>query len=50
MDETREQGFDEVAYGTADNELIRLGIKIGKLNVLTGILNYGFIPVEEDNG
>jgi hypothetical protein len=38
-----------MSYGSGDNELIRLGLKIGKINSLTGIINMTFIPQEEEN-
>jgi hypothetical protein len=47
--EDRELGFEEMSYGSGDNELIRLGLKIGKINSLTGIINMTFIPQEEEN-
>jgi len=46
--ELREFGFDEVAYGADDDELVRLGIKLGKLNALTAIINFTFIPEKEE--
>lgn len=47
--EEREIGFEEVSYGTDVSDVIRLGIKIGKVNSLTGIINLGFIPDEDDD-
>lgn len=47
--EIREVGFEEVSYGGEDDRLLQLGMKIGKLNALTGIINFGFIPQEDDN-
>ncbi len=45
--EMREEGFIEASYGGEDNSLIHLGIKLGKINALTGVLNYNFIPKED---
>lgn len=44
----REEGFEEVSYGGEDDRLLQLGMKIGKLNALTGMINLTFIPEEED--
>lgn len=49
MREDREAGMEEVSYGANDDELVRLGIKIGKVNNLTGIINLTFIPQEDTN-
>lgn len=47
--EERELGFNEISYGSEDNNLILLGVKLGKINALTGIMNYSFIPQEEED-
>lgn len=49
LKEDREEGFVEVSGGADDNDLIRLGIRLGKVNAMTVILNYGFIPEEDEN-
>lgn len=49
LKEDREIGFEEISYGGEDNNLIYLGVKLGKINALTGIINYSFIPQEEPN-
>jgi hypothetical protein len=46
--EIREEGYEEASYGT-DDMLIQLGIKLGKINALTGVINLRFIPEEEEN-
>lgn len=46
--EWREEAFTEVSTGSDDHDLIRLGIKIGKVNSLTGMIKLGFIPEEEE--
>ena len=46
--EMREIGYEEAAYGGEDSNLIYLGVKLGKINALTGIINFGFIPEEEE--
>lgn len=45
----REDGFNEISVGGEDNELLRLGVKLGKINAITIMINYGFIPQEDDN-
>ncbi len=50
LTESREYGFEEVSYGGEDNNLVYLGIKLGKINALTGVINLTFIPQEEPNG
>lgn len=47
--EVREEGFKEISYGGDDSALLTLGAKIGKINCLTAIINFGFIPEEEEN-
>lgn len=46
--EIREEGYEEASYGSQDDSLIQLGIKLGKINALTGIINFRFIPEEEE--
>jgi hypothetical protein len=46
--EIREEGYEEASYGSQDDNLIQLGIKLGKINALTGIINFRFIPEEEE--
>ena len=48
LKELREFGFDEISFGAEDNELLRLGVKLGKLNCLTGVINFTFIPEKEE--
>jgi hypothetical protein len=45
--DTRENGILEVGYGAEDDNLLLLGVKLGKINALTVILDYGFIPQED---
>lgn len=49
LQENRELGYEEAAYGSPDDNLILLGIKLGKINALTGLINLSFIPEEEEN-
>jgi hypothetical protein len=49
LKEDREVGFEELSFGGSDDALILLGVKIGKLNALTSMINYGFIPEEDAN-
>lgn len=48
LQDIRENGIIEASFGAEDNNLIRLGLHLGKINCLTAILNYGFIPQEDD--
>lgn len=49
LQEGREQGFQEASYGSEDNGLVVLGVKLGKVNAYTGIINYDFIEEEEED-
>jgi hypothetical protein len=45
--EDREIGYEETSFGSNDDNLIQLGIKLGKINALTGVINLRFIPEED---
>ena len=49
LSEEREMGLEEISMGADDNNLLRFGIKVGKINDMTGIINFGFIQEEESD-
>jgi hypothetical protein len=49
LSEQREMGLEEISMGADDADLLRYGIKVGKINAFTGIINFGFIQEEDDD-